>query len=205
MNITALESRCKSLMEVFLDGQSAGMVDMETLLRTGLRVGDDIDDAGWSALCAESDYTRAKSYALWLLGSRSYATAQLREKLRGQYGAEAAERAVERMQELNLLNDADYAYRCASDLYRLKHFSVSRVMQELRQRGIDGDLARQTAEEAAAEYAPDPQETLAELLRTKFAGKYQDEKGRRRTVAALQRLGYRWDDIRTVLALNEEE
>ncbi|MBQ9082845.1 MAG: RecX family transcriptional regulator [Clostridia bacterium] len=204
MQITAIEPRRKSLAEVYIDGQSAGKVDLETLLRQNLRVGDDITDAQWGALCAESDVTRAKSYALWLLGSRSYSTAQLEEKLRGQYGAEAAEAASARMQELGLLNDAEYAYRCASDLFRLKHFSVSRVIQELRQRGIPADIAEQAAEEAADLFAPDATEAVAELLRTKFAGKYQDEKGRRRTVAALYRMGYRWDDIRAAMALDEE-
>ncbi len=204
MQITAIEPRRKSLVEIYIDGQSAGKVDLETVLRQNLQAGDEMTDAQWSALCAESDATRARSYALWLLGSRSYTTAQLKEKLRGQYGAEAAEAASARMQELGLLNDAEYAYRCASDLFRLKHFSSARVIQELRQRGIPADIAERATAEAADLFAPDAQEAVAELLRTKFAGKYQDEKGRRRTVAALYRMGYRWDDIRAAMALDEE-
>ena len=33
----------------------------------------------------------------------------------------------------------------------------------------------------------------------KYARRLGDEKGRRQTVAALQRLGYRWDEIRSAL------
>ena len=47
--------------------------------------------------------------------------------------------------------------------------------------------------------AVDPAQQLRELLARKYARNLQDEKGRRRTVAALQRLGYRWEDIRRAL------
>lgn len=205
MIVSSIEPRRKSMAEVFIDGVSAGLVDYETILRRHIRAGDEITDAQWRDLCAESDISRARSYALWLLARRSYCTRQLREKLCTQYSADAADAAIERMQELGFINDADYARRCASDLFRLKQFSVSRVIQELRRRGIDGELAVQAAEEAAEEHAPDPKEAITQLLRTKFAGKYADEKGRRRTIAALQRMGYRWDDIREAIHLPDDE
>ncbi len=50
-----------------------------------------------------------------------------------------------------------------------------------------------------AEAEPDPREALRELVERKYARYLGDEKGRRRTAAALQRMGYRWDDIRCVL------
>ena len=199
MRVTAMEPRRKSMVEIYLDGQSAGQVDYETAVRLHIRLGDDMTDGEWSALCAESEIARAKSYAFWLLERRSYTGEMLREKMRPAHSPEAIDAAVARAQELGLVDDADYARRYAAELVRLRHFSVMRIVQELRRRGIDRDLAQQTAADAAAEYAPDPGEAIDALLRTRFAGKYGDEKGRRRTVAALQRMGYRWEDIRSAL------
>ena len=205
MQITAIHPRRKSLVEIELDGQPAGEVDYEVSLRLRLRVGQTVTDAEWSAMCAESDCARAKSYALWLLGRQSCTEKKLCDKLRERYGAEAAQAAVARMRELNLIDDADYARRCAEELFRCRHFSELRVVQELCRRGIDRDTARNAATEAAQEYQPEPRDAIAELLQTRFAGKFSDEAGRRRTVAALQRMGYRWADIRAALAQSASE
>jgi regulatory protein len=75
------------------------------------------------------------------------------------------------------------------------------VRWELTRRGIERELAEQIAEENA----PDPGQAIRRLLETKYARSLGDEKGRRRTVAALQRLGYRWEDIKGALREFEEE
>lgn len=199
MRITAMEPRRKSMVEIYLDGQSAGQVDYETTVRLHIRLGAEISDEAWSQLCAESDAARAKSYVFWLLGRRSYTSGMLREKMRTAHSPEAIEAAIVRAQELGLVDDADYARRYAAELIRLRHFSAARIVQELRHRGIDRDLAQQAAADAVAAYAPDPGAAIDALLQTRFAGKYEDEKNRRRTVAALQRMGYRWEDIRSAL------
>lgn len=199
MLITAIEPRRRSLCEVYIDGESAGQLDLETLERLHVKMGQEISDEDWSYYCAESDKTRARSYALWLLSRRAMTRRGLLDKLRTQYSPEAAEAAVLRAEELGLIDDADYARRCASDLYRFKNFSAARVVTELVRRGIDRDLARRIADEVGEEYAPDPSEAVRSLLEGKYSRYLADEKGRRRAVAALQRMGYRWDEIRPVL------
>ena len=54
-------------------------------------------------------------------------------------------------------------------------------------------------EEILLETAPDPEEKLREIVARKYQRQLQDEKGYRRTVAALQRLGYGWEDIKSVV------
>ena len=205
MLISAIEPRRRSLCEVYLDGESAGLLDLETLERLHVKMGQEIDDDGWSELCLESDKTRARSYALWLLSRRAMTRRGLVDKLRTKYSPEASEAAAARAEELGLIDDADYARRCASDLYRFKSFSQSRVVTELVHRGVERELARQIAEEVGQEYAPDPAAAARALLEGKYKRYLADEKGQRRAVAALQRMGYRWDDIRPVLReLNRE-
>lgn len=76
-----------------------------------------------------------------------------------------------------------------------------RIEQELRQRGI----SRETACECTEELDGDDAERIKKLLETKFAGRFFDEKGRRRTFNALTRLGYGYSDIRSAMRQADEE
>ena len=86
-----------------------------------------------------------------------------------------------------MIDDADYALRCAKDLINIKHYSLQRVRQELRHRGIhDNDI-----EDAMQEFEDfDEQQAVQQLLEKKFAAALTEEKGRRRAFQALLRLGY---------------
>ena len=103
---------------------------------------------------------------------------------------------MEKMEELGLMNDEAYARQLAGTLLEKKGYGLRRARQELLQKGIDRELV----EELLEELAPDPEEKLREIVERKYRNQLGDEKGYRRTVAALQRLGYGWEDIKTVLA-----
>ena len=195
MMLTAAEPRKKGLVALFVDGEKAADLDAETYLKAGLRPGDEMTDEQLRELIAASDVRLAERRAMNLLGYRAHSERELARKLSRSVSREAAERAAERMTELGLVNDGEYARSLARGLVERKHFAAGRVRLELMRRGI----SRELAEQAAAEAEPDPREALRELVGRKYARALGDEKGRRRTAAALQRMGYRWDDIRCVM------
>lgn len=202
MLVTAIETRKKALRAVYLDGALAADVDADTLALWGLRVGDEISRQAFDELCSRSNLERAKSRALFFLNRRSYSKKELYEKVRAACAPEAAQAAVDRMEELGLVDDLDYARRFAADCLRLKQYGAARILLELGRRGVDRDTARLALEEIAPE---EPAERIANLLQTKFLRYKGDEKGKRRAVAALQRMGYRWEDIRRAIAQAWEE
>ena len=195
MLITAVEPRRKGLSALFLDGELAASVDTETLLKAGLKPGAELDDDRLHELILASDRRRAEEKALYLLEHRSHSQKELADKISRVTSREAAEAAAAHMAELGLVDDAAYAQALAGELLNRKGYSASRARQELLRKGIDRELAEQAVEESA----PDPVEKIKELLQRKYLGVLDDERGRRRCIAALQRLGYRWDDIRTAL------
>ena len=87
-----------------------------------------------------------------------------------------------------------------NDLLYIKRMSVRGAMYKLIEKGID----KETAQSVLDEFEIDPVEQLTELIGRKYADKLEDEKDRRRTVAALQRLGYSWPDIKAALMEFEE-
>lgn len=201
MIITDIKPSKKALSCVYIDGEYAMKLDTATLRENCIKVGTELDDEELKELIEKSEYKRAKEKALWLISGRDYSKKQLADKLRKDSSAETAEEVCERMEELGLVNDESYARRYASDLLNIKKLSKRGAMYKLMEKGIDRDLC----EEILDEFEVDPVEQLVELIDKKYADKLDDEKGRRRTVAALQRLGYSWSDIKSALSEFEDD
>lgn len=195
MLITAIEPRRKSLRALYLDGELAVNIDAQTLLSSRFQVGMEITDEELHELLAASDANRAKEKALYLIAHRDHSKKELVDKIRRTASQEAAEKAADRMEEIGLIDDRDYARRYASELFQRKYFARKRVEYELKQKGIDPDFI----EELLEELEPEPVGQIGALVERKYLRALDDERGRRRTVAALQRLGYRWEDIRRAL------
>lgn len=201
MVLTAAEPRRHRLTQLYIDGEQAVKVDTETFLRSGLRPGDELTEEQLHGLLQASDAHRAKEKALYLLEHRSHSKKELTEKIaRTAASYEAAQAAADRMEELGLVNDEDYARRAARDMFLRKRWGPLRVKQELRQKGIDPQLV----DELLAEY--DDGDTalgnIQAVLDKKYDGWQEDEKVRRRAFAALQRLGYSYGDIRQAMTMD---
>ena len=166
-----------------------------------IRSGDEIDDAEFAAFCEAAGSCRAFNAAVDILSRRDHSSKELQRKVARRSGAEFAREAVERLEEMGYVNDERYAHTLAQELYDRRGMGKKRIEQELRQRGI----SRETASECAEELDGDDVERIKNLLETKFAGKFSDEKGRRRTFNALTRLGYGYSDIRSAMRSVDEE
>ena len=195
MTLSAAEPRKKNRTALFLDGDFAVNVDTETFLKSGLKPGSELDNEMLRELICASDARRAEEKALYLLGYSARSKKELADRIARSASREAAEMAAQHMEDLGLVNDREYARFYAKELYARKGYAFSRVIRELQFKGIDRELA----ERAAEEFAPDPVEKIRELANRRYPAAAGDERSRRRCVAALQRLGYRWDDIKTAL------
>jgi len=98
------------------------------------------------------------------------------------------------MQELGLINDGEFAKAYARKLVYGKKMSLRAAELELRRKGIDNI----TAEQVLSDLEYDAQTQIIEFISKKYRN-IEDEKVRRRAVAALQRKGYGWDDIKQAI------
>jgi len=199
MIITDVQPRRHRLSQLYIDGEAAVKVDTETWLRSGLMPGDEIDDERLHRLLQDSAAHRAHEKALYLLEHRAHSKKELERKIaRAEFDKDAAKAAADRMEELGLIDDEQYARRLTQELFTRKKFGVRRVKQELREKGIADEIIALVLEE----FSPEEEETvekIRELIERKYPMAQEDEKVRRRAVAALQRYGYSLDDIFTVL------
>ena len=194
MLITAIEPRRKAMSALYLDGEYVMNLDTRTLIENRFDVGKDIDDEDLHEIIRLSNERRAKEKALWLISYRDHSKKELADKIKRTCDEESADKAVERMEELGLVNDASYALHYAQKLIFTKHMSKNAVVYELARKGIDKELAAEILDEIEV----DSSEQIRIIIDKKYKN-ISDEKIRRRAVAALQRLGYRWDEIKGVI------
>lgn len=203
MELTAAEPRRHRLTQLYIDGEEAVKIDTETFLRWGLKPGDEITDEELRELLQESDARRAQEKALYLLGHRAHSKKELTEKIaRTAASQEAARAAADRMEELGLLDDGEYARRYAQELFTRKCWGPMRVKQELRLKGIAPEIIEELLEEYGDGDAA--LENMRALLEKKYPGWAEEEKVRRRAFAALQRMGYPYGDIRRAMEMGPE-
>ena len=201
MIISDIVPKRKRLSAIYIDGEFALKLDTETIISSPYSVGSEITDEQLKELIELSNEKRAREKALWLISYRDHSKRELETKILKTSDKESAQKAVERMEELGLIDDEKYARRCAEQLINVKHLSVRGAKYKLTEKGIDRELAEQILEELS----PNPREHIEILIEKKYANALSDEKGRRRTVAALQRLGYSWGDIKAVISEYTED
>lgn len=138
--------------------------------------------------------TTAKSKALALLNKRDYSRGELTARLteKGFDPAEAAA-AVDRLAELHLIDDANYAAMVVRH-YAARGFGRQRLQDELYRRRVPRELW----EDALAQTGDADGSAYAVLLsRLKSADPSPDEL--RRAADALRRRGFSWEEARSAV------
>lgn len=145
---------------------------------------------------------KASKKAMMLLERMDRTEKGLREKLLlSGFSKEAVEEAVSYVKSFGYINDRRYAQHYIS--YRLGIKSKQTILQELMQKGVDGQTARDAWEEVTEYESADEKEMIRGLVRKKLGTRQElDEKEMRRLYGYLARRGFRFEDIQVVL--NEE-
>lgn len=199
MLVTAVEPRRKSLSALYIDGEFAMKLDTMTLMENHIKPGVELTDEQLHSLIQKSDARRAKERALYLITYRDHSKKELTDKIRRTCSADAAEQAAQKMEELGLVNDEEFARKYANELLHKKHMAPRAIQYKLREKGITAETISIILEEL--EY--DTYEEIQAVLNKKYYGYSDDEKIKKRAFAALQRLGWGWSDIKDAMNSNE--
>ena len=132
-----------------------------------------------------------------LLSGRELSEAQLRNRLaRRKYDPPDIDSAVQRLRADTTLDDRRVARAIARRESAIRHRGRSRVLQKLRQLGIDSSIAEDAVSEVFAEV--NELDLLEHALGRKLRGKSAsdlDERGRARIVRALAAQGFAIESI----------
>lgn len=184
-------------IHIYIDNEYRATVDSDYWFSEKYRNLKEIDEDELTELLDAVSFRRAYNKGLDFLSRRPYGTNELIKKLceKGHEKA-SAEEACERLTELGLLNDEEFASIFANELYERKGYSLKRIKQELIFKGIDREIAQNTVESLDN----NAKSRIIIIVKKKYMNKLSDEKGRKRTVDALMRLGYSYFDIKNALS-----
>ena len=215
MKLTAKAGKGEKI-HLSLDGEYIATVNADYWFTCGIRSGSEVSPEQLEELLAESARRKMMNKALDLLSMRDYSRRELSDKLvtkawekkeqkdmdLGSLKQQASD-ICDRLEELGLLNEERFARSYVDELIRRKHLSKSGLKTALIQKGVQRDIIETVLEEVEV----DPVEQVRELLATKFKNRdLSDEKQKTRTVNALLRLGYRYNEINAAMdhRLDEE-
>ena len=148
--ITRLEkakSREKRI-NVFLDGKFAFGLLAEVALKEGLKVGQELNDARKEALAGADSYQRCLNAAFRLLGYRPRSEGEIRQRLqRRGFDGECTEKAVARLKEQGLVDDAAFARFWKDNRESFSPRSRRLTKLELLRKGLDSNIIEQVIRE----------------------------------------------------------
>ena len=195
---TSTLRRARGRLAVEIDGRGGLTLADEVLMRAGLGVGDTIDEATLADLIAADEVARATETALAFLSYRPRAEKEVRDRLRrGGFTPETIDQVVAKLYEWRYLDDADFARRWVEQRATNRPRGKRLLQQELRQKGIAAETARETLDEADLDEAA-AAEALARRRLTSYAGE-EPLVVRRRLGSYLARRGYGYDVARAAI------
>ena len=183
-------------IHIYVDEEYRATVDSDFWYSEKFKNHKEINEEELTELLDAVSFRRAYNKGLDYLSHRPYGTKELIKKLceKG-HEKEAAQKACDRMTELGLLNDEEYARILANNLLDRKNYGIKRIKQELLFRGIDREIVEKTIEALDN----NPEKSIILVVRKKYLNKLNDEKGRKKAVDGLMRLGYSYSDIKNAL------
>lgn len=206
MRITriAVQERNPSRRNLYVDDAFALGIGTETLLRFGLRAGDEISHETLREIEKTEELVNARGAALRYLGVRPRTEQEIRDKLRDkEFGDEEIAQTISGLKTAGLINDPEFARMYVRDAM-LKHPAGALMLRrKLILLGVD----RATVDQAITEILSTVNlEETARALACDFIRKTRNLKPgetprrlRTRISAYLGRRGFSWDLIQSTL------
>ena len=150
-----------------------------------------------TSISNSSDLDKAKDAAYRFLTSRVRSEFEVRRKLKEKgFHNDTIALAIERLKELRLLDDGDFALCMTKDLVNLKGCGRYYIQRKLKEKGIGPETTEAAMESVFAEV--DELEVAEKLALRKIRISIDDPKERARIGRFLQGRGFSWDIINEV-------
>ncbi len=201
--ITALQTQVHDhdRVNLFVDDAFAIGISMQTVVREDLYVGKTIEAADWERLESVEYVNKAYQAALRFLSTRPRSIAEIRTYLeRKQVTAATVETVVERLIELDLLDDVAFARLWVENRQAFRPRGTQALRQELYRKGIPRAIIDATLDDSdLIEDASEQATRLARSVLPRYATIPDRTTFFRRLGGYLQRRGFGYAIIQPIL------
>jgi len=166
--ITAIKAKekDKDKCSVFLDGEYAFSLYIDTVLDLRLKIGDDVDESKLLDLKLQSEKETCFKKALKYAVSASKTRKQIADYLkRKEFGDNAIHFAIEKLKEYGYVDDVDYARRY------VETYSVNQGRKLIEKKLCEKGIAKCVIDQVFSEIDIDGTEGACALAEKKFRGK----------------------------------
>ena len=159
----------------------------------------------------EKLYEKTLKRAFNLLSAKPRSIAELRERLLEKDWAveEIVARVLTRLQELNYLNDEQFAAQYANSRLTIKAVGRNRLRRDLQRKKISSTVINQALEDVYREHDEEALITKAITKRLRLKGKPTSREETKKLFDHLVRLGFNFDlvikKVRAVGQVNDED
>lgn len=188
-------------VHLLLDDEYVITTDINFWLDHYIADGTEIDEEQWQELVEGINYKKALNKCADLLSRREHSVKELRTKLLRTVDEVSADKAINRYLEAGYLDDEHFCESLVEYLFNVKKYSTAHVRQECYKRGVDSDIIRRVIDD----FEMDNTDTIVELITKKYASKLEQENGMEKVIAALQRKGFSYSDIKSAFYRLEED
>lgn len=188
-------------VHLLLDDEYVITTDINFWLDHYIADGTEIDEEQWQELVEGINYKKALNKCADLLSRREHSVKELRTKLLRTVDEVSADKAINRYLEAGYLDDEHFCESLVEYLFNVKKYSTAHVRQECYKRGVDSDIIRRVIND----FEIDNTDTIVELITKKYSSKLEQENGREKVIAALQRKGFSYSDIKSAFYRLEED
>ncbi len=211
MTVTGLEAVSRYRVKITFDEEETVTISARDAAAFGFSEGSEVPEAVWEEFL-KGQKSAAIAKCGKLLQDMDYSAKGLLDKLlRNGFPQEAAEYAVEKMQEAHYVDDVRYAATYLK--YHLRDKSLKRIQMDLKAKGVPGDVVARVIREHEEEREGDIKESETEqakrlLKKRRFDPDNPDPNAIRKQMAYLFGKGYGMDVIRRAmeeLAQEDEE
>jgi regulatory protein len=203
--VTSMEPQKKTRerVSVFIDGTFAFGVHADILLERPVATGDYLSEHDVADLLARDTYARARHGAFHLLSYRARTAAELKSRLSARgFPGETVDRVIERLRDLDLVDDEAFASEYAVARVRTRGFGPLRIRLELRRKGVPELVADEAVRDAFEGISPDVLALEAARKISDRLARFEDAAARRRHLTGyLSRRGFTYDQMQ--LAIEE--
>ena len=180
-------------VHIYIDNEYTLTLYDDFWYRSGYSEGQEISDDELASLKEEAGFRSAYEKGIKYLSMRAYSEKELYNKLKMKFGDGASRRAIDKMLRLGYINDEEFCREYAKYLFEVKKYDIKRISYELKNKGIDSEIAENTLKTLDNE----PIQRIIDMLGSKYSNMLDSPKDVKRLFNRFIRMGYSFRDIRS--------
>jgi regulatory protein len=202
MNITDIKGQRnrKHRFSIYIDGKYKFSLDYDTLVRSDLYIGSEIDDASIERLELKDEYARARDYLYSLLSYRDRSEYEARKRLLEKgFNRTVVEEVIDHFKKSGTIDDRRFATAWLDSVLKNRPLGRMRAEYELRAKKVDEKIINEVCEkllglEKEAEIARRVCEKRMLILK-----EYPSEVAKQRLWRYLKNRGFSFDIIQELM------